>query len=95
MSGGDDEGGEPTNVGAPGKVRSERIYTGRIINLDRDTVRFPDGSIGELEMVRQKAPIEVATTIIPSTMAYPSPLLITRLISINRCLTIAYVMMIG
>lgn len=52
MSGGDDEGGEPTNVGAPGKVRSERIYTGRIINLDRDTVRFPDGSIGELEMVR-------------------------------------------
>ena len=25
-------------------VSSERLYTGRIINLDRDTVRFPDGS---------------------------------------------------
>ena len=33
-------------------VSSERLYSGRIINLDRDTVRFPDGSTGELEMVR-------------------------------------------
>jgi ADP-ribose pyrophosphatase len=33
-------------------ISSERLYTGRIINLDRDTVRFPDGSTGQLEMVR-------------------------------------------
>jgi ADP-ribose pyrophosphatase len=33
-------------------ITSERLYTGRIINLDRDTVRFPDGSTGQLEMVR-------------------------------------------
>lgn len=31
---------------------SRRLYTGRIINLDLDTVRFPDGSSGELEMIR-------------------------------------------
>ena len=28
------------------------MYTGRILNLDLDRVRFPDGSEGELEMVR-------------------------------------------
>ena len=35
-----------------GKVSGRRGYTGRIINLDVDTVRFPDGSTGELEMIR-------------------------------------------
>jgi ADP-ribose diphosphatase len=33
-------------------VSTERIYTGRVINLDLDAVRFPDGSSGQLEMVR-------------------------------------------
>lgn len=33
-------------------IQSERQYSGRVINLDRDTVRFPDGSQGELEMIR-------------------------------------------
>jgi ADP-ribose pyrophosphatase len=33
-------------------LRAERQYNGRIINLDLDTVRFPDGSEGELEMIR-------------------------------------------
>jgi ADP-ribose pyrophosphatase len=31
---------------------SRRVYTGRIINLDIDTVTFPNGSSGELEMIR-------------------------------------------
>src|SRR6266513_4300957 len=34
------------------KLDSKRIHTGRVINLDVDTVRFPDGSTGELEMIR-------------------------------------------
>src|SRR3954463_7661342 len=33
-------------------VSSERLYNGKVINLDRDTVRFPDGTTGQLEMVR-------------------------------------------
>jgi ADP-ribose pyrophosphatase len=45
----------------PGQVRSDRVYTGRIINLDRDTVRFPDGSTGELEMIRHPG----ASAIVP------------------------------
>jgi ADP-ribose pyrophosphatase len=33
-------------------LSSRRVYTGRIINLDIDSVGFPDGSSGELEMIR-------------------------------------------
>jgi ADP-ribose pyrophosphatase len=36
----------------PGRIKSKRVYTGKIISLDVDTVRFPDGSVGELEMIR-------------------------------------------
>lgn len=31
---------------------SRRIYTGRVISLDVDTVRFSNGTTGELEMIR-------------------------------------------
>jgi ADP-ribose pyrophosphatase len=34
------------------RIGSQRIYTGRIFNLDLDQVRFPDGSVGEMEMIR-------------------------------------------
>lgn len=34
------------------KVGGRRAYTGRVISLDVDAVRFPDGSVGELEMIR-------------------------------------------
>ena len=34
------------------KIGSRRLYTGRIINVDMDRVRFPNGSESELEMVR-------------------------------------------
>lgn len=34
------------------QIASRRVHTGRVINLDVDTVRFPDGSSGELEMIR-------------------------------------------
>ena len=33
-------------------IDSKRLYQGRVINVDQDTVRFPDGSVGELEMIR-------------------------------------------
>ena len=36
----------------PGRVSNRRVYTGRVINLDVDTVRFPNGTTGELEMIR-------------------------------------------
>jgi len=42
-------------------VKSTRAYTGKIISLDVDTVRFPDGSTGELEMIRHPG----ASAIVP------------------------------
>ncbi len=44
-----------------GKIESHRIYTGKVINLDVDRVRFPDGSVGELEMIRHPG----ASAIVP------------------------------
>lgn len=35
-----------------GRISSRRVYSGRIISVDVDGVRFPNGSTGELEMVR-------------------------------------------
>lgn len=53
----------PTNTRTQmtGKVSSRRVYTGRIISLDVDLVRFPDGSTGELEMIRHPG----ASAIVP------------------------------
>jgi len=35
-----------------GRIKSSRVYTGKVVSLDIDTVRFPDNSTGELEMIR-------------------------------------------
>jgi ADP-ribose pyrophosphatase len=35
-----------------GFVASRPIFEGRVVNLSVDTVRFPDGSTGDLEMIR-------------------------------------------
>src|ERR1700694_2579828 len=43
------------------QLASKRIHTGKVITLDVDTVRFPDGSTGELEIVRPPA----AAAVIP------------------------------
>ena len=33
-------------------LKSTRVYSGRIVSLDVDTVQFPNGTVGELEMLR-------------------------------------------
>lgn len=43
------------------KLGSRRIYSGKVLNLDIDRVRFPDGSTGELEMIRHPG----ASAIVP------------------------------
>ena len=42
-------------------ISTERIFTGRIVNLNLDTVEFPDGSTGKLEMLRHPG----ASAIVP------------------------------
>ncbi len=34
------------------QLATRRVYTGRVLNLDVDTVHLPDGSSGELEIIR-------------------------------------------
>ena len=34
------------------QISSRRVYSGKIISLDVDAVRFPDGTSGDLEMIR-------------------------------------------
>ena len=43
------------------QLDSKRMYSGRVIDLDLDTVRFPDGSVGQLEMIRHPG----ASAVIP------------------------------
>ncbi|MBK5187861.1 MAG: NUDIX hydrolase [Gemmatimonadaceae bacterium] len=50
-----------TTSGGPGKVGGRREYTGRVINLDIDQVRFPNGRVGELEIIRHSG----ASAVIP------------------------------
>ena len=45
----------------PGKISGRRSYTGRIIAVDTDTVRFPNGSTGELDMIRHRG----ASAVVP------------------------------
>lgn len=65
--------GTPRTDGAREGVTlaTDRIYTGRVISLDVDRVRFPNGSEGELEMVRHPG----ASAIVPflSDPAGPDP----------------------
>lgn len=45
-------GRRPEASEEPGHLASRPVYQGRIVDLRVDTVRFPDGSTGELEMIR-------------------------------------------
>ena len=38
--------------GCEGRVNGQRLYSGRILDVDIDRVRFPDGSTSELEIIR-------------------------------------------
>ncbi len=62
----------------PGQVSTRRAYTGRVISLDVDTVRFPDGSEGELEMVRHPGASAIVPFISDPTGRDPQLLLIKQ-----------------
>ena len=57
------EGPVPATAGGPGTLASRLVHDGRIVHLSVDTVRFPDGSTGKLEMVRHPG----AAAVLPLT----------------------------
>jgi ADP-ribose pyrophosphatase len=60
------------------RISTRRMYTGRIINLDIDTVRFPNGSVGELEMIRHPGASAVVPFLSDPTGEDPQVLLIRQ-----------------
>src|SRR5437868_3710289 len=59
-------------------ISSTRRYQGRIIHVDHDTVEFPDGSRGLLEMVRHPGASAVAPFLDPPEDRDPRVLLIRQ-----------------
>ena len=61
-----------------GKVSGERRYSGRVVSLDVDRVRFPDGSIGELEMIRHSGASAIVPLLSDASGADPQIMLIRQ-----------------
>ncbi len=59
-------------------LATRRIYTGRIISLDIDTVQFPNGNVGELEMIRHPGASAVLPFLDPVDAPDPRVLLIRQ-----------------
>lgn len=57
---------------------TRRVYTGRVLNLDIDTVRFPDGSTGELEIIRHPGAAAVVPLASPLGSADPVVLMLRQ-----------------
>lgn len=51
------------NEASPGRIGSRTVHDGRIVHLSVDRVRFPDGSVGELELIRHAG----AAAVLPVT----------------------------
>lgn len=59
-------------------ISTERVYTGRIVNLNVDTVAFPDGSTGTLEMLRHPGAAAVVPFLDDPASADPRIVLIRQ-----------------
>jgi ADP-ribose pyrophosphatase len=60
------------------RVATTRAYSGRVISLDVDTVRFPDGSTGELEIIRHPGASAVVPLLSDPAGADPHVLLLKQ-----------------
>ncbi|HXD22984.1 MAG TPA: NUDIX hydrolase [Gemmatimonadaceae bacterium] len=60
------------------RIASTRKYTGRVISLDVDRVRFPDGTTGELEIIRHPGASAVVPFLSDPTGADPQLLLLKQ-----------------
>ncbi len=61
-----------------GRIASRRVYNGRVLDLDVDTVRFPNGRSGELEMIRHPGAAAVIPVLTPDGSHDPQILLIRQ-----------------
>ncbi len=62
----------------PGRLSSRKVHDGRIVKLSVDTVRFPDGSVGELEMIRHPGATAILPVVASAGEADPEILLLRQ-----------------
>lgn len=62
----------------PGQIASRHVFSGRVVDLNVDTVRFPDGSTGELEMMRHSGASAVLPVLSDPSGPDPQILLIRQ-----------------
>src|SRR5205814_6573616 len=60
------------------QLATRRVYAGRVVRLDVDTVRFPDGSTGELELIRHPGAAAVVPCLTDPKGADPTILMIKQ-----------------
>lgn len=63
---------------SPDRINSERVFDGRIVKVDLDTVRAPDGSEMLLEMVRHRGASAIVPLLSDPDAEDPSILLIRQ-----------------
>jgi ADP-ribose pyrophosphatase len=68
----------PSGAVQTGHIRSRQIHDGKIVRLTVDTVRFPDGSTGELEMIRHSGAAAVLPVLGDPAEADPEILLVRQ-----------------
>ena len=61
-----------------GRLSSRRVYSGRIISVDLDSVEFPNGTVGDLEMVRHPGASAVVPLLDPLDSPDPRVVLIRQ-----------------
>lgn len=64
--------------GGPGRLARRPVHSGRIVDLSVDTVRFPDGSVGELELIRHRGASAVLPLLDPPESPDPDVLLVRQ-----------------
>lgn len=62
----------------PGRISGRKVHEGRIVKLSVDTVRFPDGSTGELEMIRHPGAAAILPVVGSAAEADPEVLLLRQ-----------------
>ncbi len=62
----------------PGQLATRRVYAGRVVSLDIDTVRWPDGTSGEMEIFRHSGAAAVVPVLSAPDVADPLILLIRQ-----------------
>ncbi|CAN5852489.1 NUDIX hydrolase [soil metagenome] len=73
-----DPGNSESPPGATGLIESHAVHQGRIVDLSIDTVRFPDGTTGELEFIRHSGAAAVLPLLDSREAADPLILLIRQ-----------------